>query len=765
MRHSHKPNVITVKSTFYLLLLMILATPAAFAQEGEVLPKLSPLTRRYLQEARERPARQEQPGSASYIYKIGAGNALYVSALIKVGPSVDEDRLQALGVRVGTKAGAIWTVQVPARNVEPFTRVAGIDYIQLDEPLVPALDSVRKTTRVDSVHAGHGLPMPYTGANVVMGVVDAGFDYGHPTLFDTTGTQFRVKRVWEQKNSAGSPPAGYAYGTEMTDPAVMWVKGTDNGETHGTHVAGICGGSGFGSINDNRYRGIAYESDLVFVGITPDKSQWVNTGAADMIDGINYVFRYAESIGRPAVVNLSWGSPLGPRDGSGLFSQALDNLVGPGKIFVCSAGNNGDNKIHVRKIFTGADTLVQSFLNIASTPVGRRTWVDMWGDAGEMFCAKVSLYHDTAAIASTGFICLDDGVHNMYLIGSSGDTCFIDITTSASEFNGRPRIFMEFDSRISDSICIAVKGDRGTVDMWSTFVHNTTGYYSSFNSYGRPWAVDGNSDISISDIASTRSAITVGAYASKIGWTSLAGNPYTYVTYVGRGRLVPFSSHGPTVDGRVKPDITGPGLTVASAISSYDTSFSADGSDAMFVVSSYHDPIGGRDYPYGVLSGTSMSSPAVAGIVALMLQVKPDLAPREVMDIMTETAIHDNYTGQAVPGGTSTWGNGKVNGYGAVKRAVQLSSGVDGPAAGAVDYAIYPNPGTGLFSITRVSPDAENLRVELSDMLGNSILADTWSVTVGYNNRQYDLRRFGSGVYILKVSSRRGYSAMKIVVE
>src|SRR5690606_29612409 len=47
--------------------------------------------------------------------------------------------------------------------------------------------------------------------------------------------------------------------------------------------------------------------------------------------------------GRPIVVNLSLGGMAGPHDGTTLFEQALDSLVGPGRLLVVSAGNEGSN--------------------------------------------------------------------------------------------------------------------------------------------------------------------------------------------------------------------------------------------------------------------------------------------------------------------------------------------------------------------------------------------------------------------------------------
>jgi hypothetical protein len=51
----------------------------------------------------------------------------------------------------------------------------------------------------------------------------------------------------------------------------LLAKGTDLATfTHGTHVGGIAAGSGYVGIN-SKIRGVAYKSDLVFVGIRPEK--------------------------------------------------------------------------------------------------------------------------------------------------------------------------------------------------------------------------------------------------------------------------------------------------------------------------------------------------------------------------------------------------------------------------------------------------------------------------------------------------------------
>ena len=204
--------MVLMKNIAAFCFLMFLLNPV-YAHKA----KLSPQTRQYLLHSKNVGGDNVLP---SYIYKTGPDNTLYIGALIKAG-SVQEPQLQGLGIKIGTKAGDIWTLQVPVAAVEAFTNVAGIEYIELDQPVFPNLDTARVLTRVDSVHAGINLPMPYTGKDVVVGIIDAGFDYSQVACFDTSGTIFRLKKVWEQKKP-GIPPSQYFYGNELSTSTSMF---------------------------------------------------------------------------------------------------------------------------------------------------------------------------------------------------------------------------------------------------------------------------------------------------------------------------------------------------------------------------------------------------------------------------------------------------------------------------------------------------------------------------------------------------------------
>ncbi|HTN17804.1 MAG TPA: S8 family serine peptidase, partial [Chitinophagaceae bacterium] len=274
----------------YLILLAFGCNLAVSAQE--LLPKLSPGTKSYLHKIAASPSGNLLPEGVHY--KKRNDGKVCVSSIIQINKA-DATSIQAalnkINASVGTKAGIIWTVQVPVGNVLPFTKIPGIKYIQIDEPVVmPQLDSARVKTNVDSAHAGYGLPFGYSGKGVLLGIMDFGFDYNHPTMYDTTGKRYRIVRAWEM-NATGTAPAGYSYGHEITDTNALKARGTDNNaQIHGSGVAGLCAGSGFGGPGKS-YRGVAYESDMILVGVRRDSigEQWMTGGFSDFIDGVSYM--------------------------------------------------------------------------------------------------------------------------------------------------------------------------------------------------------------------------------------------------------------------------------------------------------------------------------------------------------------------------------------------------------------------------------------------------------------------------------------------
>lgn len=92
------------------------------------------------------------------------------------------------------------------------------------------------------------------------------------------------------------------------------------------------------------------------------------------------------------------------------------------------------------------------------------------------------------------------------------------------------------------------------------------------------------------------------------------------------GTIASFSSRGPTADGRIKPEVCAQGVSTYGASASSPTS-------------------------YGYASGTSLSTPLIAGCAAVLLSARPDMTPQQVRMAFMQTASRaDN------PGNIYGWG-------------------------------------------------------------------------------------------------------------
>ncbi len=197
------------------------------------------------------------------------------------------------------------------------------------------------------------------------------------------------------------------------------------------------------------------------------------------------------------------------------------------------------------------------------------------------------------------------------------------------------------------------------------------------NSWGTTGDFDPNDPISIATYLVYKRNIVVTFAAGNEGPGEDTHNPYAQAPWVisvaagdKQGRLADFSSRGAkgkggtfTLDGQTwtwedRPTITAPGVNIISTRAVAPVSSLAATDDATMIEPAY------LPY-YTVMSGTSMATPHVAGIVALMLETNPRLTPAEVKQILQQTATN-------IPG-REPWeaGAGYVNAYAAVDRAYQ----------------------------------------------------------------------------------------------
>jgi serine protease AprX len=155
-------------------------------------------------------------------------------------------------------------------------------------------------------------------------------------------------------------------------------------------------------------------------------------------------------------------------------------------------------------------------------------------------------------------------------------------------------------------------------------------------SLGRDYNNDGTTPMALACDAAVDAGIVVSVAAGNAGmWGSkTVGDPACAKKVITVGAIdddmdiAYFSSRGPTADGRIKPEVCAVGVDVMSAEADTGSGYVP------------HD-------------GTSMSTPHVAGVVALMLEYNPNLAPLEIREILRDTAVDRGLMG---PDNDYGWG-------------------------------------------------------------------------------------------------------------
>lgn len=229
-------------------------------------------------------------------------------------------------------------------------------------------------------------------------------------------------------------------------------------------------------------------------------------------------------------------------------------------------------------------------------------------------------------------------------------------------------------------------------------------------------------------------ALTVGAMAD----TGAGGFHQAY-----------FSSRGRTLDGRLKPDVSAPGVKIRSAKA--------------------------NSTGYETLNGTSMATPFAAGTALLMLDADSDLAPDEIRRKMRDTAIDwglgDDNTSEGSSGRDIDYGAGRLDAYAALASAGAILTAPplapkhvvrEGSLSGSGDqdqYAIpvsdrrFPIAATMIMpGVTEGESRDPDFDIGLFDPSGSEVAAST------YLTRQEELSHnpASTGTYTLRVRSNAG---------
>jgi subtilisin family serine protease len=510
------------------------------------------------------------------------------------------DRLGGAEVEVEQLSPSIVSVQADASVLVGLSALREVRRVQSKKLAQPHLDLALPDIglRVDQAGAR---PVPEDGTDVLVGIVDSGFDLSHPIFRDAAG-RLRVEGLLDQTRTPATE-----FTTEQLEKA--WAGGNGPGrddDGHGTHVASIAAGSRFGALE-----GVAPGARLLLV-----KTDFRNTDQA-----VAWVFGKAGA--RPCVVNLSLGHHFGAHDGTDVEERLHSQLTGPGKIIVVSAGNERTDDLHIGGNFVPGQTDQVTFDLQRQGDGAAVTVLTLWHAREDRFTISLGTplgdvitepALDSATTSTFGAATMTLG-HQRYL-PSNLIQHQIEIEIGAQTGNAD------------------LRGWRVGIKCRNALVGRIDGWFlnSGFATFRRPHPLIETAR-TVGLAATGAGCLAVASHVSRTSWHADAGTLADPESMLGRSST--FSSLGPTRDGRAKPDISAPGQRLQAALAS--ASVRAD--DARFAT------VADRLL---ALAGTSMSAPMVTGAVALLLQQKPDRDLADIHSLLASSVRRDAHTGPAL---------------------------------------------------------------------------------------------------------------------
>jgi subtilisin family serine protease len=568
-----------------------------------------------------------------------------------------------------SRRGQIVQVQARLSELPALAQKATVAYVEMAEPLSPPAPTVadeqpdappvalRRFTEAASKHQ--------YGADVLVGIIDVeGFDFAHPDFLDENG-RTRFVAIWDQGGDARPSPYDrdarpeaekqerlqFTYGAEFQGadlnaaigaapelglPATELERQSAMADgSHGTHVASIAAGN----------RGVCRRSPIAAVLISlPDEDEDRRLSFYDssrLADAVDYLLELADRMGKPISINVSLGTNGHAHDGSAAVTRWIDSaLTTSGRSVTVAAGNAGQERgenpddigwitgrVHssgripaaglVRDLewIVVGNTLMdisenemeiwfsaQDQIGISVKPPGGH-WTEVVGpreyiqnrqlDDGSMLSVYNEVYHPANGLNYIA-IYLTPFFSDTAVVGVRAGTWLVRLHAREIR-DGRFHAWIERDDpqRI---------GRVGAREAWA---------FPSF--FSEASLVD---DTTVSSLGCANRVVTVANLHEEEHKINIS------------------SSQGPTRDGRLKPDVAAPGTSIVAARGFSDAS-----------------------QPWIAMSGTSMASPYVTGVIGLMLAIEPRLTAAQIEAIVRRTA-------RPLPNASFEWSNDA--GFGAI---------------------------------------------------------------------------------------------------
>ena len=492
------------------------------------------------------------------------------------------------------------------------------------------------------------------GADVLIGIIDVqGFDFAHPDFLNDNKTRFI--RIWDQGGDARPSPhmqnpklygEQFDFGAEFLSdhlnqaieksaelkvpPQEIECQSQMAPSSHGTHVASIAAGN----------HGICRQAKIAAVLISLPKED--NERRKSFYDStrialaMDYLLRLAEDLNMPISINISLGTNGHAHDGTAAISRWIDSCLSlPGRCVCVAAGNAGQEVA----AFPGDIGYVMGRIHTSGKVPGRFLYQDIeWSVVGngtlDVSENELEIWYeapDRLAVSVRppgeesdwiGPIEPCNYVENYRL----HDGSFISIYNELyHRSNGINYISIYLSPFFGTEAITGIPSGTWKVRLYGRDVRD--GHYHGWIERDDPRRLG---RIGPKEAWRFPSFFTEASHVDNSTISSLAsGRSVISVANLNEAeeRVHITSSQGPTRDNRYKPDVAAPGTDVVAA-----NGFSSS------------------DDPWVKMTGTSMASPFVTGVVGLMFSIRPELTAAQIEGILHRTA-------RPLPGNSFSWVN------------------------------------------------------------------------------------------------------------